>query len=277
MKAISMGLAKVVVDGTDLGSVTNASIDMQLDTVPIHKEKVGSAYIVGSDFAVKSVSGYLSVSTEEVGLVRGILDSMLAVLKGEKPEKKGFTCTFPTSGGSMSGQVLLLPQFTASVNADGWSSVTIQPMICGALGGSGGSVSTNMIGGVPFLNTTKTGALTTNVNNLCTGAECNSKGIGFLSVSASCQFTGIFRNNSPWPVDYVIDTASVTADIGFYDFADITPIFSESSPVSVKFLTLGGSGLTLDFGAKCVKVLAGMRTSNAGVNTWHIKVEGNAF
>lgn len=277
MKAISMGIAKVVVDGADLGSVTSASLDMQLDTIPIHKEKVGTAYIVGSQFAIKSVGGSLSVSTEEVGLVRDLLDSMLKVLKGEKPEKKNFSCTFPTSGGSVTGQVLMLPQFTASASAEGWSSITVQPLICSELVGTGGAAATNKVANVPFLDVSKKGALTVDKNNLCNGIKCNSVGVGFLSVSATCQYTGIYRAGSPWPKDYVIDTAKVTADIGFYDFAGLNSVFSEESPVSVKFTTVGGGDLTLDFGTKCVKVLGGMRTSNAGVNTWHIKVEGNAF
>ena len=277
MKAISIGVAQVEVDGTDLGSVISATLDMQLDTIPVHKEKVGSAYIIGSQFAVKSVGGSLSVSTEEVGLVRGILDSMLAVLKGEKPEKKNFSCNFPISGGSISGQVLMLPQFTASASAEGWSSITVQPLICSELSGSGGSASTTTAGGVPFLNTSVTGALTKDTGNLCNAVKCNGISVGFLSVSATCQYTGIYRGGSPWPIDYVIDSAKVTADIGFYDFAGLSGIFTESAPVSVKFGTVSGGDLTLDFGSKCVKVLGGMRTSNAGINTWHIKVEGNAF
>lgn len=274
---MSMGVASCEVAGTILGSCTNASVDMQIDTVPIHAEKVGSAYIVGSKFAVKGISGSLSVTTEEVGSVRGILDKMLSVLKGEVPVKQPFSCTFPIAGGSLSGQVLMLPQFSASASADGWSSITIQPMICDVLGGSAGSVTVNTIGGVPFLDTsTNKGAITVDTNNLCRGVECDGIGVGFLSVSASCQFTPIYRNKSPWPVDYVVDSAKVSADIGFYDFSTLSAYFEEEASVSVKFLTVGGNGLTLDFGTSCIKALSGMRTS-AGVNTWHLKVEGNAF
>jgi hypothetical protein len=276
MKAMSLGLAKIVIDGTDLGSVTSASVDLQLDTLPMHDEKVGSAYIVGSRQVIKSCGGSLSVATEEVGSISNIIAGMLSVLKGEQPVKKNFTCSFNGSGGSMSGQVLLIPQFTANISPESWSSINIQPVICGQLVGTAGTVVTNKIANVPFLDMSKVGALTVNKNSLCCAAQCNSIGIAELNLSVSCQYTPIYRNNNPWPVDYVVDTAKVSADIGFYDFAELSSVFETESPVDITFLTIGGSNVVLNLGEKCVKVLSGMKSTN-GINTWHVKVEGSGF
>jgi len=277
MKIVSIGIAKCEIDGIDLGSCISSTIETQLTTIGTHTSKVGSAKIVPSEYKVKRAAGVMSIAVEEISIVRSILDDMLSVLNGEPPVKKPFTCSFPLSGGSISGQVLMLPQFSATVSVDGWSSITIQPTICSELTATSGSNMPTVVGGVPFMDTKVRGAATLDTDNLCCGVTCNSLDVGELNISVSCQSTGIYRNASPWPIDYVIDIAQVTADIGFYTFEALQTYFDTDQTVIITFNTIGGTSVNLNFGDKCSKILSGMKTSTSGINTWHVKIEGNSF
>lgn len=275
MKAISIGVAAVKLDNQDLGSVTAASIDLQTEFLTLHSQKVGQSMIAGSEFAIKSLSGSMNITTEEVGLVRPFLDLMVDSIKTGILTKKSFICDFPGSGGRLSGSVILMPQFSANVSIDGWSSISLQPLICGPISGLGGQSPTNIVGGVPFLDTAKKGAVTFDKNNLCYGVECNGIGVGELSLAISSQYRSIFRGDPPWPVDYVLDSVRVAADIGFYDFTSLD-LDTTTLPISLVFKTIGGGNMTLNFG-NLIKTFGGMKTSSSGVNTWHIKLEGNSF
>jgi hypothetical protein len=278
-KAISIGIAACKIDGTSLGSCVNASIDMNATTVPIHAEKVGTAYIVPSKFAVKGIAGVLNVTTEEIGLVKTIIESMAKALKGTTPETKSFGCTVPGTGGGISGSVLLLPQFSATVSLDGWSTFTLSPPIVTALVGNAGTApTTTTIATVPFMDfSTNKGAYLTSASNLCASVTCGGIGVGSLDISVTSQYTSIYRSGSAWPKDHVIDSVKIIADIGFYDFTSAASTYATEASVSVIFNAYVGTNLTLNLGDKCVKYLSGLRTSNSGVNTWHIKVEGNGI
>jgi hypothetical protein len=276
MTSFSLGIAGVIVDGADLGSVTNASMDTQLEMMPTHPNLVGRAQIVGSKQILKSAAGSISITTEEIGTISSLITKMTSVFLGEVPKTSAFKCNFPGSGGSVSGEVILLPQLTFNVSPEGWSSATIQLQITGLpIASAGDSAGTTTVGGVPFIGSLKPGALTLDTKNLCSHVTCGGSVVGSLSLSFSCQSVPIYRDNSPWPVDYVIDTGKVSADIGFYDFAELSAIYEESAAVEVIFHLIGGEVVPINLGLKCMKVLSGLRTTN-GLNTWHVKVEGSA-
>jgi len=235
--------------------------------------------IAPNKFAIKSLGGQLNVTTEEVSLAKDILTSMYSAVKGDTPLVKGFKCKFAGSGGSISGNVTLLPQFSINASADGWSSITLQPVISGALTAASASASTSVkpAHGVPFISNDNKGALTVDKNNLCKSITCDGINIAELNFNVSCQYKTIYRGDPPWPTDYVLDTIKVIADIGFYDFSGLSTIWDTKAKVSISINSIGGSATVLDIGLNCIKVLSGMKTSNSGVNTWHIRVEGNGF
>lgn len=277
MKSLSIGVAKVTVDSIDLGSITETSIDLQVNTIPIHSAKVGNAMIVADRFGIKNISGTLNVTTEEVGAIRNILDSMLTATRTGNPARAPMRCEFAGADASMTSDVLLLPQISASVNLEGWCTIGLQLPLCAPLNGLSGTLGSTLIGGVPFVNQFRQGAVTTDSNNLCYGVSCNGNWLGELNLSVASQYESIFRGDPPWAVDHVLNSVKVTANLGFYDFSTLTSSYETSSTVELLFHTIGGAIIPVNLGPRCVKSLAGMKTSRGGVNTWHMTVEGNAF
>lgn len=277
MKAVSLGVVQTVIGGINLGSVTDASIDLQFDLLPTHGQKVGNAQIVGSEFKVKSIGGSMSVTLEEVGLAAELLDCMTTAVRTGEIAKRSFSAYFPGSGGSISGELMLMPQFSTSVALEGWSTISLQPLICGPIVGLAGLSSTHKVGGVPFMDVSKKGTLTKDNDNLCYAVECNGIGVADMNLSVTSQYRSIYRGNPPWPVDYVLDSVHVSADIGFYDMTELTSAYEEKCGVVIDYLTIGGTKVPLNLGTSCVKMLSGLKSSGSGVNTWRMKVEGNAF
>ena len=276
--AISVGIAECKIDGKSLGSCSNAFIDMTGVTVPIHSEKVGTAYIVPYKYAIKSINGVLSVTTEELSLAKDILVSMKKAMRGTQPETKTFSCTVPGSGGGISGSVILLPQFTISVSIDGWSSITFNLPIVTSLIADAGAAPTDKVGGIYFIDTSKNkGAVTVNKNNLCCAASYGTNKVATLELEVSSQYSSIFRSGSAWPTDHVLESSKIIGHIGFYDFTSATAAVSTEEVIDLIFTTIDGTNITYSLGDKCVKYLSGLRTSSNGVNTWLVRVEGNGF
>ena len=278
MKAISIGVSKVTIDGTSLGSNTQASISLQPVIVPVHTEKVGSGMVVGNRLAVKSLQGTLNVTTEELPPLSSLFSKMRKVINGERYDTASFSCFVPLCGGSMTGEIAILPQFSSSCAFDSWANVTLNLPIIGPLDLSAGGIKPTVISGIPFITDSSGRADTIDKNNLCfSNITCSvADSIVEANVSGSCQIRPIFRGTPPWPVDYVVDGVSIQADVGCADFSNSLSLYQTDSSFEVTFHCLSGS-LKFNLRDKCLVQLAGLKTSQTGVNTWLIRAEGNSI
>ncbi len=282
----SIGVSKITIDDTDIGSCLNATIEYEPTLIPIHDKPVGDAMLVGNKFYAKSMQGSLTFTIEEIGLFQHMFTAMAGVIKGTAPAKVKFKCGIPFTSGSIGGSIMLLPQFTTNGQIEQFTTATFKFPICDITSPStSGSVDSTTVAGVKFLTPTSSGnnvSFTNSTKNLCLGATYNGLLAAGVAVSCSCQTRPIFRKQLdetkvPWPSDYVIDAVSINAILDFADFKSAGDTFSIDKEVSIDFVSLGGATASLSLGKHCVVSPVGLVSNGSSYNTWRLRIDGNGL